>query len=141
MFHRSSMSAIEPLQAGVPSRASRTRPQQALLTILLIAGVVLVLCLYLLQTTKTTVKTVNIQELQLEYESLQRQNSNLLAIYAYEQSIARMTERVERAGFQPVKSVYYLPAERTGDVRVTRLDIPAPPDNASPQTETSLSMR
>ena len=112
MIHRTSLIAAQPLNnIGVRSRATRTRPQQAFLSILLIAGIALVLCLYLYQTTQTTVKNHNIYNLQQDYIRLQHENSNLLAIYAYEQSISQMTKRAKTAGYQPTTAVYYLPLE------------------------------
>ncbi len=136
------MSAIEPLESGVPNRTTRTRPQQALLTILLITGVVLVLCLYLLQTTQTTVKTVTIENLQTEYARLQRQNSNLLAIYAHDQSMSQMMEQAELAGFEPVQSVYFLPAEEsTVQGERTAAAVPANPADSTSNLSSSPSIR
>lgn len=97
-----------PFGAEVSDRAMRTRPQQALLAILLIIGVAAVLCLYLFQTSRITVTNYGISDLQQDYARLQRENSNLLARYAHEQSMAQMKKRALAAGFVPTVEMEYI---------------------------------
>jgi hypothetical protein len=106
--NRSAFSALWPAGASMTDRALRTRPQQALLAILLLAGVTAVLCLYLFQASRTTVTTYGITHLQRNYARLQRENSNLLARFAHEQSMAQMKKRALAAGFGPVAELDYV---------------------------------
>ncbi|MBX7232971.1 MAG: hypothetical protein K1X65_01220 [Caldilineales bacterium] len=106
--NRPTFSSLRPIGARVTDRALRTRPQQALLAILLLAGVTAVLCLYLFQASRITVTTYGITHLQRDYARLQRENSNLLARYAYEQSLAEMKKRALAAGFGPVAELDYV---------------------------------
>lgn len=140
MIQRSSLTALWPTQAGKSSRTARTKAQQAMLMIALIAGVTLVLCLYLYQTSKITVKNYEIMNLESRYGRLIRENSNLLATYSYEQSITRMTARAEDIGFQPITSVLYLPVEK--DAPAERYTFEAEPVTATDSADsTSISMR
>lgn len=102
------LNTLWPLGAGVSDRALRTRPQQALLAMLLLAGVTAVLCLYLFQTSRITVTSYGITDLQQDYARLQRENSNLLASYAFEQSMAQMKKRALAAGFGPITELEYV---------------------------------
>lgn len=131
--NRTTFSNLWPLGAGVSDRSLRTRPQQAFLGILLIIGVTAVLCLYLFQTSRITVTNFGITHLQRDYERLQRENSNMLASYAHEQSIAQMKKRALAAGFGPPADLEYVtiaPKTETGQ--------PATVD-ALPETSSSLS--
>lgn len=113
----SSLTSLWPLGVRVSDRALRTRPQQAMLAILLIIGVTVVLCLYLFQTSRITVTNYGITNLQLDYARLQRENSNLLASFAFEQSMAEMKKRATSAGFGPITELDYVtvaPEAETG---------------------------
>ena len=109
MIQRSSLTFLWPSQRGITNRSARTKPHQAMLAIALIFGITVVVCLYLLQTSKINVRTHEIEKKQLELVALQRQNTNALAELAYQQSITQMDKRAEAAGFQPILSVLYLP--------------------------------
>ena len=109
MIQRSSLTSLWPSQRGITNRSARTKPQQALLTIALVSGITIVLCLYLLQTSKINVRNFDILETETELLALQRQNTNALAELAYQQSITQMDKRAEAAGFKPIQSVLYLP--------------------------------
>lgn len=106
--NRSAFSSLWPIGARMTDRALRTRPQQALLAILLLVGVTAVLCLYLFQASRTTVTTYGITHLQRDYARLQRENSNLLARLALEQSMTQMKKRALAAGFGPVAELDYV---------------------------------
>lgn len=106
--NRTTFSNLWPLGAGVSDRTLRTRPQQALLAILLIVGVTAVLCLYLFQISRITVTNYGITSLQQDHARLQRENSNLLASYAHEQSMAQMKKRALAAGFGPPTETDYV---------------------------------
>lgn len=108
MLQRSSFSSIQSLQVGVLGRGTRTRPQQALLKILLLLGIALTLSLYVYQTSKITVVTYDIRELQNNYARLVRENTNLLAQIAYEQSVQQMTRRALAQGFQPAEVMHFI---------------------------------
>lgn len=109
MIQRSYLTSLWPVGAsGVSDRATRTRPQQALLAILLIAGLVSILCLYLFQASRIAVTDFDINKLQRTYARLQRENSNMLANYAHAQSIAEMSKRAKAAGFAPATNVQWL---------------------------------
>ena len=108
MLLRSSLTSLWPMQAGATARTARTKPQQALLAIALIAGIVAILCLYLYQTARITVTNYDIGILQSDYARLQRENSNLLATLAYQQSIPQMTQRAREAGFRPADTLRYV---------------------------------
>lgn len=111
MIQRSSLTSLWPSQRGITNRTARTKPQQALLAIALVCGITIVLCLYLLQTSKINVRNYAIIELQDQLAVIQRQNTNELATLAYQQSITQMDKHAEAAGFQPIQSVLYLPIE------------------------------
>ncbi len=109
MIQRSYLTSLWPVGAsGVSDRATRTRPQQALWAILLIAGLVSILCLYLYQASRITVTDFDINKLQRTYARLQRENSNMLANYAHAQSIVEMAKRAQAAGFTPPAHVQWL---------------------------------
>ena len=109
MIQRSSLTSLWPSQRGITKRSARTKPRQAMLAMALIFGITVVVCLYLLQTSKINVRIYNIQEKKWELVALQRQNTNALAGLAYQQSITQMDKRAEAAGFRPIQSVLYLP--------------------------------
>jgi len=140
MLQRSSFSSIQSLQAGVLRRSTRTRPQQALLKILLIVGVALTLSLYVYQTSKITVVTYDIRDLQNNYARLVRENTNLLAQIAYEQSVQQMTRRALAQGFQPAEVMHFIYADSGTETEDTRRppsdgDLrPNPPPPSSPPT-------
>lgn len=86
---------------------------------LLLAGVTAVLCLYLFQTSRITVTSYGITTLQQDYARLQRENSNLLANYAFSQSMAQMKKRALAAGFGPITELEYVtvrPHDESGQV-------------------------
>lgn len=140
MIQRSSLTGIWPTQAGKSSRTARTQAQQAMLMIALVVGLTLVLCLYIYQTSKITVKNYEIKSLEYQYSRLVRENSTLLATYAYEQSIAKMSARAEAIGFQPIAEVLYLPVER--DAPDERYAFEAEPVTAPESNDaSSISMR
>jgi hypothetical protein len=109
MIQRSSLTSLWPSQRGITNRTARTKPHQALLAIALVLGITIVLCLYLLQTSKINVRNYDIYELQGQLITLQRDNTNALAKLAYEQSITQMDKRAIAAGYRPIQSVLYLP--------------------------------
>ncbi len=109
MIQRSSLTSLWPSQRGITNRTARTKPHQALLAIALVLGITIVLCLYLLQTSKINVRNYDIYELQGQLITLQRDNTNALAELAYEQSITQMDKRAIAAGYRPIQSVLYLP--------------------------------
>lgn len=109
MIQRSSLTSLWPSERGITNRSARTRPHQAMLAIALVFGVTVVICLYLLQTSKINVRNYDIIKLQGQLITLQRDNTNALAALAYEQSITQMDKRAEAAGFRPIRSVLYLP--------------------------------
>jgi len=109
MIQRSSLTSLWPSQRGITNRSARTKPHQAMLAMALVFGITVVVCLYLLQTSKINVRNYHIQEKQWELVALQRQNTNTLAELAYQQSITQMDKRAEAAGFRPIQSVLYLP--------------------------------
>lgn len=143
MFQRSSLTALWPLQAGVAERTARTRPQQTALGLALIAGLVLILCLYLQQASRITATSYDIHELQAQRARLQRENSNLLAQYAYDRSVKVMNRRAIAAGFRPatagVRYVVLAPASPAVQT-VAAFNLPAPsPDIASSPLTTFTS--
>lgn len=103
MIQRSSLTALWP-QSGMPDRAARTRPQQTWLALALVVGIVLILCLYLFQASRTTAKEHDIYTLQQRHARLQRENSNMLASLAYHNSITQMNRRAVAAGFGPART-------------------------------------
>lgn len=129
MLQRSSLSSIQSIQAGVLGRDKRTRPQQALLTIMLLLGIAFALSLYIYQTSKITVVTYDIRDMQTNYARLVRENTNLLAQISYEQSIPQMTRRALTQGFQPIKVMHFLYVNPGTSNRDT-----PPPTSPSPTT-------
>jgi|GEM_PF-4956918 len=93
--------------------------QQAVLSIGLLILLTVSLCVYVYQAAQINVTGQEIVGLRAEYGRLQRENSNLLAIYAAEQSLARMEPRASAAGFGPATEVRYVtvfPTEGVGTV-------------------------
>ena len=109
MLQKSSPTSLWLLGAPAPERTTlRNQPRQAFLAMALIAGVVLVLCLYVYQTSRITATDHATLQIGRQYARLQRENSNLLVNYATEQSIAKMSERAVAAGFEPAQSIQYV---------------------------------
>ncbi len=113
-----------PLRTGVVLPfAPRTYPdrphlawQQAVLGIGLLILLTACLCVYVYQAAQLNVAGQEIVGLRDQYGRLQRENSNLLAIYAAEQSLARMELRARAAGFGPAAEVHYVIVTPTDDV-------------------------
>lgn len=136
MLQKSSPTSLWLLGAPAPERTPlRNQSRQAILAMALIAGVVLVLCLYVYQTSRITATDHATFQLGRQYARLQRENSNLLVNYATEQSIAKMSQRAVAAGFQPARSIQYV-ASVTG-VRAENSDSPGVPP--TPVTVTQRS--
>ncbi len=109
MLQKSSPTSLWLLGAPAPERTPlRNQPRQAFLAMALIAGVALVLCLYVYQTSRITATDHATLQLGRQYARLQRENSNLLVSYATEQSIAKMSQRAVAAGFAPARSIQYV---------------------------------
>ena len=109
--------------APAPERTTlRNQPRQAFLAMALIAGVVLVLCLYVYQASRITATDHATFQFERQYARLQRENSNLLVSYASEQSIAKMSQRAVAAGFEPARSIQYV-ASVTGVTGVPTNDL------------------
>lgn len=101
MIQRSSLTTAWPVPTGQPNRGARSMRQQTQLVLLMVAGVVFILCIYLYQASRITSTEFRVIDLQTKYASQQRMNANLLADLAKEQSLARMNERAIKAGFAP----------------------------------------
>lgn len=126
MLQKSSSTSLWPLGASAPERTTQhNQPRQAFLAMTLIAGIVLVLCLYVNQASRITATDHATLQFERQYARLQRENSNLLASYATEQSIATMSQRVVAAGFEPARSIQYV-ASVTG-VPTNDLNFSVPP--------------
>lgn len=105
-----------PLQAGIvlpaPLRPGvrRLNPawQQTAVALVVIVALTAGLCLYVYQAAQINAAGQEMVGLRAEYGRLQRENSNLLAIYAAEQSLARMMPRAAAAGFGPAAEVRYV---------------------------------
>ncbi len=105
-----------PLRTGVVlpfvPRTHLSRPhsawQQAVLGVGLLIILTVSLCVYVYQAAQINVAGQEMVGLRAEYGRLQRENSNLLAIYAAEQSLARMEPRASAAGFGPATEVHYV---------------------------------
>lgn len=108
MLQHSSLTALWPSHAGLLDRTQRIRLHQTLVTVALIIGIALVLCLYLYQISRVTVANYDYLNSQASYQRLQRENANLLAEYAIEQSLAKMDERARAAGYGPVETPRYV---------------------------------
>lgn len=116
-----------PVRAGIvlpaPSRpgARSLNPawQQTAVALFLIVALTAGLCLYIYQAAQIHATGQEMVGLRAEYGRLQRENSNLLAIYAAEQSLARMMPRAAGAGFGPAAEVRYVnvtPTDGAGTV-------------------------
>ena len=109
MLQKSSPTSLWLLGAPASERNTlRNQPRQAFLAMALIAGVVLVLCLYVYQTSRITATDHATFQFERQYARLQRENSNLLVSYATEQSITKMSQRAVAAGFEPARSIQYV---------------------------------
>ncbi len=109
MLQKSSPTSPWLLGAQTPERPPlRNQQRRALFAMALIAGVVLLLCLYVYQASRITVTDYTALDYSRQYARLQRENSNLLVNYATEQSIAKMSARAVAAGFGPARSVQYV---------------------------------
>jgi hypothetical protein len=109
MLQKSSRTSLWLPGAPAPERTTlRNQPRQAFLAMALIAGVVLVLCLYVYQASRITATDHATLQFGRQYARLQRENSNLLVSYASEQSIAKMSQRAVAAGFEPARSIQYV---------------------------------
>lgn len=105
-----------PLSAGIvlpaPSRPDirRLNPvwHQTAVALVLIVALTVGLCLYVYQAAQINAAGQEMVGLRAEYGRLQRENSNLLAIYAAEQSLGRMMPRAAAAGFGPAAEVHYV---------------------------------
>ncbi|RME80455.1 MAG: hypothetical protein D6775_16095 [Caldilineae bacterium] len=126
MSVNSIISAVGPRLHSIPNRASRTRSQQAFMAILLVTGIVVVMCLYLLQTTHIRVRTYDVEATRAQYGSLRRKNANALARLAYEQRLLPMIERAQAMGYQPldVNNYIFLPGESAPPRRTDATDAP-----------------
>jgi hypothetical protein len=85
------------------------------------------LCVYVYQAAQINMADQDIVGLRVEYGRLQRENSNLLAIYAAEQSLARMELRASAAGFGPATAVRYVtvvPTDGVGAVAPPVVTVP-----------------
>lgn len=81
---------------------------QTAVALVLIVALTAGLCLYVYQAAQINAAGQEMVGLRAEYGRLQRENSNLLAIYAAEQSLARMMPRAAAAGFGPAAEVRYV---------------------------------
>ena len=125
MLQHSSLTALWPSHAGLLDRTQRIKLHQTLVTVALIAGITIVLCLYLYQISRVTVANYDYLTLQASHQRLQRENANLLAEYAIEQSLAKMDERARAAGYGPVATPRYVriaPAGSPAGASVTALE-------------------
>jgi hypothetical protein len=99
---------VLPLAPRPILRRAQPAWQQAALGIVLIVLLTASLCGYVYQAARINAAGQEIVGLRAEYGRLQRENSNLLAIYAAEQSLARMEPRARAAGFGPAAEVRYV---------------------------------
>jgi cell division protein FtsL len=84
-------------------------PRTALYLFALVAGLTLVMALYLVLVSRTAACGRHIEQLQDELFRLQRENEQLEVDVARAGSISRLWERAIELGFVPAEWVEYLP--------------------------------
>jgi hypothetical protein len=84
-------------------------PRTALYLFTLVAGLTLVVALYLVLVSRTAACGRHIEQLQDELFRLQRENKQLEVDVARAGSISRLWERAIELGFVPAEWVEYLP--------------------------------
>jgi len=93
---------------GIKRGRFEMSPRAALYSFALVAGLTLVVALYLVLVSRTAACGRHIEQLQEELFGLQRENEQLEVEIARAGSISRLRERVIELGFVPAEWVEFL---------------------------------